>query len=230
MDVNEDMILIGDVRKSFTILKMKEMPMTRVPGLILQYECFDQVRVISALLWIVKESNNFEKLLNQDDIQTSNCLALIGTEDGNLKIYQNYRDFMMLKREIYVGRPVVKIIKKSNTEVLLFQQDGKISILKIIKQKDYNKLEMILTHISEELDWEANLSPIQQSFFPSSDLRFVVTSKDNWFQNNKDYKRGIIPINQLHSFWKLGEARQREISEQLCFSLDNTLLLNAQFF
>ena len=86
----------------------------------LKHECLDYFRVRSSLIWTVKENQNQDIEISGKPAEMEDSLVLIGTENGYLLIYSDLGEHSELKSEIYVGRPVVSMIKKSDSEVVLF--------------------------------------------------------------------------------------------------------------
>ena len=158
---NQTLVLFGDVRKSFTIMMVKDQQNSFLPVLQRAYECFQDVSVKATELWKISD-NKYEGV--------ASCIAAVSTQDYRIQLYTAMYQSMMLKGEVYMGTKVTglkKIIKNGKSNSIVFvTQNGRVGILKEVEKKRELLNETLLEYISNSLPWQGGLSPLHGSYYP----------------------------------------------------------------
>ncbi|CAI2359116.1 unnamed protein product [Moneuplotes crassus] len=157
----QELILFGDVRKSFTIMLVKDMQNSHFPVLKRAYECFQDISVKATELWKIS-TNKFEPV--------ANCAAVVSTQDGRLQLYTSMYQSLQLSGEIYMDMKVTALKRiptgLDSSSILFVTQNGKIGVFSQIDKKRELYNETLLDYISHFLPWQGGLSPIHGSYYP----------------------------------------------------------------
>ena len=140
INVMDDIVLFGDIRKGFNVMVVKNQKNSPQPGLKRAFEWYNDIHVKATELWKIDKPTTSENM---------NCTVVVSTEDGLIQIYSSLYETMQLKGEICVGRKVswlkkITIDGKSNSIVYLTQH-GTIGLITETNRKHEIFAEAITT-------------------------------------------------------------------------------------
>ena len=144
INVMNDLVLFGDIRKGFNVMVVKNQKNSPQPGLKRAFEWYNDIHVKATELWRIDKQTTGENI---------NWIVVVSTEDGLIQIYSSIYEAMQLKGEIWVGRKVsclkkITINGKSNSVVFLTQH-GTVGLLTETNRKHEIFAEEITSNISK---------------------------------------------------------------------------------
>lgn len=208
VNVMKDLVLFADVRKSFSIMVVKDQQNSFQPVLKRAYECFSEVTVKASELWRITDPTPTEE---------SDCVAVVSTEDNHIQIYTSLYETMQLKGEVNLGRKVTGLKKitigDKSKSILYVTQQGTVGVLIETKKKLEMISEAMIETLSMKLPWQGGHSPLHSLYFPK------VYYNQGWRKIAKNSKRNISCYSEMMLFHELPLSVQQRLIANLNMNL-----------